>query len=175
MGLPTGFWARRRCFGLREQLDRGCFPAAPGLRHLHAHGLPGLELVDARPPQRRHMDEDVLAAVIRYDKAEAVRRVVPFDDAIDRLGGAGSFLFPMRRPAVARRPRRRGRGVELQHLGGSAAFRSLRPLDRDPGAVGRLAKARALEHGERQKHIARAVIRYDEAESLAAIEPLDLA
>ena len=89
--LPRG----QAKIGVLDQLDRRGFAAAPRLRHHHPHGLPGLELVEAGAAQCRHMDEDVLAAVIGQDEAEAARRVVPFDHAVEQLGGPATATAAM--------------------------------------------------------------------------------
>src|SRR6516164_1793353 len=105
---------RRRGGGTLEQLDRRRFAAAAGLRHGHAHGLAGLEHLDAGAAERRHMDENVLAAVIWQNEAEAAGRIVPFNHAVHRLGGATAgwpIVVTVARRAeaiLARRPRRCG-------------------------------------------------------------------
>src|SRR5665213_2426538 len=158
--------------------------SAPRLRHHHAHRLARLKPIEAGTAQRRHMDEDVLGAVIRQDETEAARRVVPFYDAVKRLGRASAHIFHaaahaavLARPeaAFARRVRRCGRGVEVEHLRGGTALGALHPFEGDAGTVRRLAEAGTFEHRQRQEDVTRPVIRHDEAEPLAAVEPLDLA
>src|SRR5580700_2484233 len=87
---PPGQTARPGRPKSLQQLDRGRLAAATGLRHHHPHRLTRLEPVDAGAPQRRNMDENVLAAVIGQDEAEAARWVIPFDDSVERLGGTAA-------------------------------------------------------------------------------------
>src|SRR5689334_13899361 len=137
------------------------------------------------------MDKNVLAAVIGQDEAEAARWIVPFDDAVHRFGRAATaataaivvavaialpIALPRRTEAVFPRcPRCCRREVKLDHRGDGAALGPLRPIEDDRRSIRQLAMAGALQHRERQEHVAAAVIGNDEAKPLAAIEPFNLA
>src|SRR5579872_2358513 len=116
------------------------------------------------------MDEDILAAIIREDEAEAARRIVPFDDAVKGDGGpAGRFARrPLPLPAVplpaipfpgataetlaprwpspfAWGARREGGGVEIEDLADRAPFGALGPFEGDAGAIRCFGKTGAFQ------------------------------
>src|ERR1700730_12770918 len=76
-----------------------------------ADALTGTERIDAAAAKRGHMHEDVLAAAVRSDKAEALAGLEPFHRALERLRRT------RRRSAAAAARGRRGAGiVDVEHV-----------------------------------------------------------
>ena len=138
----------------------------------HLHVLAGSETVKTRPPQRRHVHEHVLAAVIRHDESETACRVVPFDDAFERLGWAACLAAAVSRWWTAGL---RGRRIEVQDGNGGASFGALGALEYNRCSFGGLGEARAFQNRERQEHVPTPIRCYNKAKSLISIEPLDAA
>src|SRR4051794_26004721 len=92
--------AVRLCRCRSAERDGNRLAALRRVDHLHENGLTFGELGDAGRAKDRDVDEDVLAAVIAGDEAEALRLIEPFDLAADvrcrgwvgsATGGAGTI------------------------------------------------------------------------------------
>src|SRR5262249_55554512 len=103
------------------------------LQHVVADGLAVLQAGEARALDRADMDEDVLAAVIRLDKAETLLRVEPLHFS----GRHGEPLFIKQTVAIMRFHAGGRAGSEET---GSSSFGECAAAGPDPGAGGR-------EHG----------------------------
>ena len=62
-----------RAARLSRQLNGDGLATAPRLGHLDPDSLAGLKLLDSGATQDGHMDEDILAAIVKRDKALVVR------------------------------------------------------------------------------------------------------
>lgn len=91
---------------LADQFDRLGFAALLGRNHGHLHALAGLEAGKAAALKHRDMDEDILAAIITDDEAEAADGVEPLylaDQVLAVAGRARSEVAGRRGPEGGRR------------------------------------------------------------------------
>ena len=86
-----------------QRLDADGFQTLLALLDLHADALVFSQRTDARTLDGGDVDENVLAAVVRSDEAEALGGVEPLDGAFDLFGGAaaGATVVAVTAAAVA--------------------------------------------------------------------------
>src|ERR1700732_789278 len=120
---------RRRVSGVSDKPQTDGFGPLLTLGYVDGDTLPFRQAHDAGTLQRRGVHEDILSALIRSDKAEALIGVVPFHRAQLFDGGAVArrtcWSF---RSRTSRRLLRRGGGIHADDLG------HLRPLRSWAGA-----------------------------------------
>src|SRR6185437_16116127 len=132
---------------------------------LDPHALAGLERGDAAAAQRRHMDEDVLAAAIGRDEAIAPIRLEPFHHALE--AGRGKWR-------VARAAGGGGAVVDGENGEDERPARPHADLADDRSALARLVEAGAAQGRHGKKGVRRAIRDADEPKALGRVEPLDL-
>src|SRR6202011_5282032 len=129
---------------------------------------------DAGTFQRRGVHEDILSALIRSDKAEALIGVVPLHRAQFFDGAAvARRICRSLRPRTSRRLLRRGAGIHADDLGHLRPLRSWAGAHLKRRARRYAAVAASLSHGYMQEGIAGAIRELHEAEPLLGIVPLD--
>src|SRR3954453_17956608 len=76
--------------GSLQRLDADGFQTLLALLDLHADALVFSQRADARTLDSGDVDENVLAAIVGSDEAEALGGVEPLDGAFDLFGGAAA-------------------------------------------------------------------------------------
>jgi hypothetical protein len=133
-------------------------------------------MMNTRGTKNRNVDEDILAAVVRLNKAKALVVIEPFHRAAD-FGCRGRIGVAAGRAGLVEARRRRALGgarrVDLQHA------RDLRTLDAVADINFQFGARRdgiitcILQSADMEKRIARAIAEFDEAKPFVALEPFD--
>ena len=145
----------------------------------HVDRLALHQVLDARWPQDRDVDKDVLATVVGLDEAEALILVKPFDRAayLNSRGWIGHHAARRTRAIAERRALRRtlgsSGGVDLEHARDLHALHAVPDRDLELGARRDGLVAGGLQGPDVQKGIACPVAQLDEAKAFVALEPLD--
>ena len=84
-----------------QRLDADGFQTLLALLDLHADALVFSQRTDARTLDGGDVDENVLAAIVGSDEAEALGGVEPLDGAFDLFGGAAAGAVAAAIVAVA--------------------------------------------------------------------------
>src|SRR3954451_611264 len=157
-----------------DNTQTGGFGALLTLGYVDGDALPFSQAHDAGALQRRGVHEDILAALIRSDKAEALIGVVPLHRAHLFDGGpVARRICRSLRPRTSRRLLRRGAGIQADDLGHLRPFRSRTGAHFKRRARRYATVTAAFHHAYMQEGIARAIRELHEAEPLLGIVPLD--
>src|SRR4051812_32443253 len=140
----------------KPQTDR--FGALLTLGYVDSHALSFSQTHDAGALQRRGVHENILAALIRSDKAEALTRVVPLHRAYLFDGGlVARRICRSLRPWTSRRLLRRGAGIQADDLGHLRPFRSRAGAHFQRCARRYAGVTAAFHHTYMQEGVARAI------------------
>ena len=121
------------------------------------------------------MHEHILSAVIRGDKAEALRIIKPFHRS-HQLGGCGGVGHAARGARAVEGSRcarlfRSSRCINFEHARDLCALHALTDKHLQLGAGGDGFIAGGLKCADMEKRIACAIAEFDKAEALVALEP----
>jgi len=159
-----------------NQCKRDRLATLRGLHDLHREPLPLANVTQPRPFDNGDVDEHILLAIVGDHKTETFIGVEPLDDALDDGGLTGILMLTAAGSwarCSSRSSRWRSAGIHLKYRGDLRALLTLPRLDAELGPRRHLVVPGALQDGDVQERIARAVSEFNEAEALLRIEPRD--